>query len=429
MCSMCSMCSMRSKGSLSKAEVKKDDRERAYFQDGKISSGRKKYQGSNSGDGGKIRDGGKIVGGAIGACGSGIGDSSLVALYACMTFIYGSSWKGEMASEAKRSLDKSSEGSEEVFPGGCVDAAVRTDDGGVKGLKSPLTTKDNDHAAACITSVCENAIPAVIVGIENICKNSKNGGLGTKIIPTAACIDKKDTTCGSNNTPFADLLTDKNPQQTVYLTEQNNEVDIVGANVAIPQATMDMISARFDNTLYGYFIGKRLAFPVVENYVKHIWAKYGLERVMLHQGFFLFKFSSKDGMDSVMKNGPWRIRLVPILLNVWNAEEKVKKEDIKRIHVWVKLFNVPIVTYSDVGLSLITSKLGRLIMLDAHTSSMCLNSWGPSSYARALVKITADLDLVESLVVAIPHRKGKEHLMEAPDAHHAKFSTTWMMTA
>ncbi|GJW64931.1 hypothetical protein Tco_0116815 [Tanacetum coccineum] len=40
-------------------------------------------------------DGGKTVGGAIGARGSGI---------------------GEMASEAKRSLDKSSEGSEEVFP-------------------------------------------------------------------------------------------------------------------------------------------------------------------------------------------------------------------------------------------------------------------------------------------------------------------------
>ncbi|GJS98624.1 hypothetical protein Tco_0819794 [Tanacetum coccineum] len=110
-----SMCSMRSRGSSSKLE--EDDQERARFQDGKISSGRKKSQGSNIGDSGNTRDGGKIVSGAIGGCGCGIGDSSIVALYACMTFIYGSSWKGEMASEAKRSLDKSSEGSEEVFPG------------------------------------------------------------------------------------------------------------------------------------------------------------------------------------------------------------------------------------------------------------------------------------------------------------------------
>ncbi|GJR38012.1 hypothetical protein Tco_1213696 [Tanacetum coccineum] len=73
-----------------------------------ISSGRKKSRGSNSGDGGNTGDEGKTVGGAIGACGGGIGDSLLVALYAYMTFIYGSSWKGEMVSEAERSLDESS---------------------------------------------------------------------------------------------------------------------------------------------------------------------------------------------------------------------------------------------------------------------------------------------------------------------------------
>ncbi|GJU20480.1 hypothetical protein Tco_1153822 [Tanacetum coccineum] len=82
----------------------------------RISSGRKKSRGSNSGDGDNTRDGGKTVSGAIGARGDGIGDSLLVASYACMTFINGSSWKGEMASEAKRYLVKSSEEAEEVFP-------------------------------------------------------------------------------------------------------------------------------------------------------------------------------------------------------------------------------------------------------------------------------------------------------------------------
>ncbi|GKF73486.1 hypothetical protein Tco_0219818, partial [Tanacetum coccineum] len=61
---------------------------------GRISSGRKKYRGSNIGDSGNTRDGGKKVGGTIGARGSRI---------------------GEIDSEAKRYLDKSSKG--EVFPG------------------------------------------------------------------------------------------------------------------------------------------------------------------------------------------------------------------------------------------------------------------------------------------------------------------------
>ncbi|GKA13143.1 hypothetical protein Tco_0692789 [Tanacetum coccineum] len=75
-----------------------------------------KSRGSNIGDGGNTGDGGKIVGGSIGARGGGIGDSLLEALYSCMTLIYGSSWKGEMVSKAKRSLHRSSEGLEKVFP-------------------------------------------------------------------------------------------------------------------------------------------------------------------------------------------------------------------------------------------------------------------------------------------------------------------------
>ncbi|GJS37947.1 hypothetical protein Tco_0536329 [Tanacetum coccineum] len=96
-----------------------------FYPNGKISSGRKKSRGSNSGDGGNTRDGGKTVGGAIGARGGEIGDSSLEALHACMTFIYGSSWKDEMASEAKRSLDKSFKGSEEVFSGKAENSPVK----------------------------------------------------------------------------------------------------------------------------------------------------------------------------------------------------------------------------------------------------------------------------------------------------------------
>ncbi|GJY19583.1 hypothetical protein Tco_0391074 [Tanacetum coccineum] len=36
---------------------------------------------------------------------------------------------------------------------------------------------------------------------------------------------------------------------------------------------VDEIRARLVNTLYGSSVGKRLAFPMVKNYVKHAWAK------------------------------------------------------------------------------------------------------------------------------------------------------------
>ncbi|GJR69512.1 zinc finger, CCHC-type containing protein [Tanacetum coccineum] len=82
-----SIFSMRSRRSSSKTEesVEEDDRKRAGFQGDTISSRRKKSRGSNSGNGGNTGDEGKMSGGVIGAYGSGI--------------------------------DKSSERSEEVFPG------------------------------------------------------------------------------------------------------------------------------------------------------------------------------------------------------------------------------------------------------------------------------------------------------------------------
>ncbi|GKB59462.1 RNA-directed DNA polymerase, eukaryota, reverse transcriptase zinc-binding domain protein [Tanacetum coccineum] len=137
--------------------------------------------------------------------------------------------------------------------------------------------------------------------------------------------------------------------------------------VAIPFEAVEEVKSRFSNTLYGFFIGKRLAFPLVENYVKNTWAKYGLRRTQLHDDFFLFQFETKEGMDRVLEDGPWLIRTVPLILNP--------------------------------------------ITLDSYTSTMCLSSWGKSTYARALIEVSAEKELVESLVIAIPVDKENGHTL------------------
>ncbi|GJU45787.1 reverse transcriptase domain, reverse transcriptase zinc-binding domain protein [Tanacetum coccineum] len=170
---------------------------------------------------------------------------------------------------------------------------------------------------------------------------------------------------------------DENPNM-----EGDKAINLGGgsARVVIHIVAVEEVSAQFTNTLYGYFIRKRLAFPLVENYVKNTWAKFGLKRVMLDDEFFLFQFETKEGMDKI-ENAP----------------------------VWVKLHHVPIVAYLEVGLSLITTQIGRHIMLDSYTSSMCLRSWGRTEYARALIEISAEEKLMESMVIAIPLSNGKGH--------------------
>nr|GEX53047.1 zinc knuckle CX2CX4HX4C [Tanacetum cinerariifolium] len=184
---------------------------------------------------------------------------------------------------------------------------------------------------------------------------------------------------------------------------------VEGAAVALPIEAVEAVRSCFENTLFGYFIGNRLAFRLVENYVKNTWAKYGLKRLQLHENFFMFQFNTREGMDSVIENGPLLIRKVPLILNVWTPNIDLKKDVIKSASLWVKLHHVPIVAYSDIGLSLITTQLGRPLMLDTYTSNMCISSWGKNTYARALIEVSADEELKKSVIIAIPCGNGKGH--------------------
>ncbi|GJU76069.1 retrotransposon protein, putative, ty1-copia subclass [Tanacetum coccineum] len=117
------------------------------------------------------------------------------------------------------------------------------------------------------------------------------------------------------------------------------------------------VSDRFANSAYGFFLGKRVAYPVVANYVRNTW------------------------------------------------------EDVGNILVWVKLHGLPITTFSEDGLSVIATKLGTPIMLDSYTADMCLQSWGRSSYARVMIELRADVELKDTIVVAMPKVNGEGFYM------------------
>lgn len=79
---------------------------------------------------------------------------------------------------------------------------------------------------------------------------------------------------------------------------------------------------------------------------------------------------------------------------------------------------MPLLAYSEDGLSLIATQVGKPIMLDAFTSSMCFDSWGRISYAssmcfdswgrisyaRALVEISSESELKHEVTMAIPKK-------------------------
>ncbi|GKB30576.1 hypothetical protein Tco_0869977 [Tanacetum coccineum] len=72
--------------------------------------------------------------------------------------------------------------------------------------------------------------------------------------------------------------------------------------------------------------------------------------MMNTKGFFFFKFDSRSGLEAVLEGDPW------------------------------------LILFEEDGISLIATFIGKPIMLDSYTSSMCNDSWGRSSFARCLIK-------------------------------------------
>nr|GEX96425.1 hypothetical protein [Tanacetum cinerariifolium] len=85
-----------------------------------------------------------------------------------------------------------------------------------------------------------------------------------------------------------------------------------GVDLTIPIKVVEAVNTRFENTLFGYIIGKRVALPVVEYYVYNNWGK---------------------GED-VLQNGSWMIRNSPLILENWTMNTRLFKKDLTRIPVF-----------------------------------------------------------------------------------------------
>ncbi|GKD73952.1 copia protein [Tanacetum coccineum] len=168
-------------------------------------------------------------------------------------------------------------------------------------------------------------------------------------------------------------------------------------------ADVTAISECFTNIAYGFFLRKQEAYPIVSNYIRNTWGKYGLVRSTFSSSFglFSFQFSTMDCLDAILENGPWFICNNLLILKKWHPDVNLLKEDVGTVPVWVKLHGVPVTTFSKDGLSAIATKLGTPLMLDSYTSDMCLQSWGRSSYARAMIELRADVELKDNIVVVM----------------------------
>ncbi|KAJ9536697.1 hypothetical protein OSB04_un000082 [Centaurea solstitialis] len=183
--------------------------------------------------------------------------------------------------------------------------------------------------------------------------------------------DKKDVT-------FASIVGKSSSDSLSFFPLKDKAQSCVHIPVELAKEAMKTHHA----TLFGYFLGPRIPFPIVETYVKTAWSKYGF-------------------MSAMMNNNG-----VPLFVAQWDPTKGLSKPIHNTCPLWIKLHNIPLVAFNREGISRIASALGVPKQMDACTASMCDKDWGRPGFAKVLVEVWAVGELKRELEVVIPSLSG-----------------------
>lgn len=170
--------------------------------------------------------------------------------------------------------------------------------------------------------------------------------------------------------------------------------------VCPPQDVVDQGSDLWTDCIVGYFLDKKVPFPIVKNIVMRIWEKFGIYDVRANdQGFFFFKFSKVDAYRSLMETGPCHIAGKLMILKQWEPQMVLTKENLSTIPIWVQFSNIPLEFWTERGLSYIASGIGKPLYADVLTEK-----GQRLSFAKICVEVTVDSPLPD--VVEVEYANG-----------------------
>ncbi|GKA88773.1 hypothetical protein Tco_0810537 [Tanacetum coccineum] len=150
------------------------------------------------------------------------------------------------------------------------------------------SSKISKHVNVALGSNSATQTPNVVnAGLELFPTVSEAHGIHSPASANEVDMNDARTTVGPTllgNTPgmylYANVigeLSQKALNFCTLLTPAGNVVVVV-----IPVESIRAIKEQFANTAYGFFLGKRVAYLVVANYVMNTWGKYGLVKSMLN---------------------------------------------------------------------------------------------------------------------------------------------------
>nr|KAJ0226858.1 hypothetical protein LSAT_V11C100000010 [Lactuca sativa] len=246
----------------------------------------------------------------------------------------------------------------------------------------------------------------VIDGNENFRTNDRNSNGGLLISKSmlekmkAGNLKSEEEKPVSNNLAeevekkdkisYAEKVSGKKLNAANLILKIKKNAELPNGVVEMPLSDILKGCSPFKTTLYGYFIDKHVNFFNVNKFAHNMWKKHGLEEVMVNdEGIYFFRFSSEQGMLSVLEGGVWMIFESALVVRRWTTGVSSVKDQHDKVPVWVKIYNVPLEYWNGTGLSHIAWEIGKPLDVDAHTAKMCQEHWGRPAFMRILIEMSA----------------------------------------
>ncbi|XP_074298716.1 uncharacterized protein LOC141629641 [Silene latifolia] len=164
---------------------------------------------------------------------------------------------------------------------------------------------------------------------------------------------------------------------------------------------VDDIQSELDywqNTLVGQFLGGQAIYHSGKDFVTKHWNHVSKPSVLYFKnGWFYFRFSPVEDMNTILRGPPWNLNGHSLLLKQWTPTFPTQLHNISKVPVWVLFHNLDPHLWSASALSKIASKIGSPLYADPVTTNK-----ERLSFARVMVEVELSEPLPDNVVINSP---------------------------
>lgn len=209
----------------------------------------------------------------------------------------------------------------------------------------------------------------------------------------------------TSSSPWKNLLVNEGNTDGVLELQFFPPSEEGGKLIVTPPPTIGELGVKkWQSSLVGYFLDRKVNYMTVKSIVCKIWEKFGITDVLSNEdGFYFFLFNNDDAYKRILDSGPWHIGGRLMILKKWEPQMCLVKDQLNRIPIWVQFYNLPLEYWTAPGLSYVASAIGRPLYADSMTEK-CKRL----SYARVCVEVEVGAFLPSSFWLRLGNGKEVE---------------------